>query len=213
MTNHKLIVLLLSLSIICPVVKAQVSASHMRMQQQALYQTDMMRRFRQQGSTDMGNAKKNQGKYKFYIVALNGDTIDSKKKLKVLFTKPIDKLTYGKKSKQITYTPDQTKEIFVKDKSKTIRGIPHEDNWVFNTISTQNVKFYAPFPESDIAYITYYQPEGDSIKVLNKDAMKMLVAGNAKAQKQLEKGKTGKALKIFIDSEHKKEKNLKKEED
>ncbi|WP_165045118.1 hypothetical protein [Dysgonomonas sp. ZJ709] len=210
MYNYKHTLLLL-LILLCPslqsTIHAQVSAMHMRMHQQAMYTNDMMRRFRTQGM-DIGNTKKTQAKYKFYIVNLNGDTLDTKKKIKIPFYQPISKLTYKNKSGEISFTPDQTKEIFVKKLNRTISGIENGGYWAFKTFSTSSLNLYAPFPEDDINFVTHYQLKGDSIRVLTIESAEKIVAGNEKAMKALKKKKLHNAMKIYLKSEMKRKNEI-----
>lgn len=189
-------------------LKAQAHAqaamrTHMqavRTHQQMARQFQHMNLMRMDGS----RVKKHEGKYKFNIVTLSGDTIINKKKTTVLFSKPIKEITIKNKKVTSIYTPDQTKEIYFKRAGRIINGITHEDYWIFNMHSTKNLKLYAPFPEEDITYAALYQFNGDSIKMITEKFVKELITGNAKAEKAFNKNKILKALEIYIKEENKK---------
>ncbi|MFV0420485.1 MAG: hypothetical protein ACK5KT_17390 [Dysgonomonas sp.] len=202
-----LLLAILSCSIISE-LKAQAHAqAAMRTHMQAVRTHEQMTRQFQHMNLMMMNGqkvKKFQEKYKFNIVTLNGDTILNKKKITVSFSKPIKEIMIKYKKEKNTYTPDQTKEIYLKQSGRIVTGIPYNDYWIFNMHSTGNLKLYAPFPEKDITYAAFYQMPGDSIKMITEEFVTRLVAGNLKAEKQLKKRKVLKALEIYIKEENKK---------
>jgi len=137
--------------------------------------------------------------YKFNVVALNGDTIFNNMNTIVPFSKPITKITikYNNETEMLV-TPEQTKEIFIKKSKGVISGIPHDGSWIFNMHSTDNLKIYARFPDKDFNYAAYYQINGNPIESITSDAVKEIIQGNAKAEKEWEKANIRKALEIYV---------------
>ncbi len=156
--------------------------------------------------------KKYSGKYLFNVVTPDGDTITATKKTKVEFFSPVKELTIKVDKEKKEFKPEDTKQIYFYQSKKKTEAIPYRDQWIFNTISTDKVKFYSNFPEPEIASLVLYQQPGDTIKEISVDDMKILMQGNEKALKDLEKKKLTNALSHYIKAEHKKEKDARKEE-
>lgn len=208
MTNKILILLFfIGISALSLQLKAQPHAhAAMRTHMQAVRTHQQMASQFQNRNIMMSNwmhMKKYQEKYKFTIVTNDGDTI-SNKKIKVSFLEPFKEIVIKNKKEKITYTPKEVKELYLSKSGRTINGIPYKDYWIFNMHSTPNFKLYSPFPQEEIDYATLYQMNGDTIKEITEDFVKELVAGNAKAEKELKKKKVMKALSIYLKEENKK---------
>lgn len=143
-------------------------------------------------------------KYKFFIIDLNNDTIDTKEKIKISSQFPIRKLVY--KSNRETYTPDNTKEIYVIKKSRIIKGLKYGEYWIFKTYTAGDYSFYALYPEPDSNLITLYQFKNSPIRTLDAETVKKIVSGNEKATEALNSKGANKALNIYI-KDVEKEKN------
>lgn len=130
------------------------------------------------------------------------DSIQTEAKQKT--ENPIKELQIKTGLEETSFGSKSTLE-FLKDKQtqdKTIREV----YWIFKTYSIDNINFYSPFPEYDVAYLLLYQIGDDSIKSITPEVITELVKGNEKAEKALRKKKPGKALDIFIKAEMKKRK-------
>ncbi|MBK5720368.1 hypothetical protein JGH11_05750 [Dysgonomonas sp. Marseille-P4677] len=156
---------------------------HSRMVRQAQTQREAMDRFRTQGMKPFNFKRRTHLKYKFFIIDLNNDTIEAKEKIKVNIQLPIRKLTYesGKK----IYTPDNTKEIFVKRKSRIIKGVKYGEYWIFKTYTAGDYSFYALYPELNRDLITLYQFKNSPIRTLDVEAVKEIVSKDEKASEIL----------------------------
>ncbi|MDH6308832.1 hypothetical protein M2451_001398 [Dysgonomonas sp. PFB1-18] len=151
--------------------------------------------------------RKTNGKYKFNIITLDGDTIVASKKVKINFLEPLAKLTIKTKEGERSFAPHETKEIFIKQKSNYVKGILRDSIWIFNTFSTSEVKFYGLAPVKELGYLNWFQAEGDSVRVITKENMQQLMKGYEKAEKALDKGKTGHAIYYYIREDNKRNKD------
>lgn len=128
------------------------------------------------------------------MVTLTGDTIRATKKQKISYYLPVREITVRVNGEKMTFKPDSASEVFTYVFKNKITGVPYEDQWIFQVFSTPDATFYSPFPVQEITGIAYFRSGEGEIKKISAEDMKIIMEGNEKALKALNKGKMTTAL-------------------
>lgn len=136
-------------------------------------------------------------KYKFHIRFVNDSLIEAKARINI--EDSINKLEWGKKEKQFSIKPADTKEIYrFDDLGRKISGIPHDSTcWLF-VVKTGKIKTFSVIADIEFPMIAYIQKGDDGpILQLTTENLVPMVADKEKALNLLRKDKLLKAIDLY----------------